>query len=319
MELFYTMSDILSKCKEYKSLKIDKNKKINIDILRSYTCEFLEKSLFVEGVESNFNIQTQFGDFNQYFQEVLDNNSWFYKNNSDVILLTVNIEDYYPNLIKESLQNELTDKIISNIVKTFSNLIGELVENTKSIVMFTSFSMLFLVPNFNYNKHSMHGLEKIISNINRELINAFATDSRVFFLDTNDIIAKVGYFNYYDLKMLSYAKNPYTTNYYTLLSRQIISILNIIHKPKKKCIIVDLDNTLWGGIVGEDGYEKVKLDFYYKKIQEILLLYKETGILLAINSKNNFEDVEELFTKNNEMILKFDDFAVKKKLEPKIC
>ncbi len=87
-------------------------------------------------------------------------------------------------------------------------------------------------------------------------------------------------------------------------------------ESRKKAIVVDLDNTLWGGIVGEDGVNGIKLSGSYpgnvfQDFQKLLKSIAETGILLCICSKNNEEDAKEAFKKRDDFILKYDDFLIK--------
>ncbi len=82
----------------------------------------------------------------------------------------------------------------------------------------------------------------------------------------------------------------------------------------KKCIVLDLDNTLWGGVVGEDGFDNIKLGDNpvgraFVEFQKRLLALNQRGILLAVNSKNNFNDAIEVIQKHPSMILREDDFA----------
>ncbi len=82
----------------------------------------------------------------------------------------------------------------------------------------------------------------------------------------------------------------------------------------KKCIVLDLDNTLWGGVVGEDGPEGIALSVtspgsYFVAFQQALLDLYNRGTILAINSKNNPEDAMEVIRKNPNMILKEQHFA----------
>jgi len=90
--------------------------------------------------------------------------------------------------------------------------------------------------------------------------------------------------------------------------------LDAIALKRKKCLVLDLDNTLWGGILGEDGVEGVQLsgDYpgkAYHLWQEGLKELKEQGIILCINSKNNMEDVDTLWEKREDMVLQKDDFS----------
>ena len=82
----------------------------------------------------------------------------------------------------------------------------------------------------------------------------------------------------------------------------------------KKCIVVDLDNTLWGGIVGEDGFDGIRLGPQppgnaFVEFQKYLKALSQRGILLAINSKNNFDDAIQVIREHPFMILKESDFS----------
>ncbi|MBU1869487.1 MAG: HAD-IIIC family phosphatase, partial [Candidatus Omnitrophica bacterium] len=77
-----------------------------------------------------------------------------------------------------------------------------------------------------------------------------------------------------------------------------------------KCIVLDCDNTLWAGIIDEVGTREIRVTPPYAQFQRALLAFKEKGIILAINSKNELEDIEEVLEYNQGMVLKKDDFAV---------
>ena len=77
----------------------------------------------------------------------------------------------------------------------------------------------------------------------------------------------------------------------------------------KKCLVLDLDNTLWGGIIGEDGMEGIKLDPSFIAFQQAILDLVNRGIILAVNSKNNFDDAIKVFREHPNMILKENHIA----------
>lgn len=77
----------------------------------------------------------------------------------------------------------------------------------------------------------------------------------------------------------------------------------------KKCLVLDLDNTLWGGIIGEDGMDGIKLDASFIAFQQAILDLANRGIILAVNSKNNFEDAIKVFREHPNMILKENHIA----------
>jgi FkbH-like protein len=125
----------------------------------------------------------------------------------------------------------------------------------------------------------------------------------------------------------SYSKKKLIDWRYYYLSKTIINpslskpfykwfskVQNALDQKRKKCIVLDLDNTLWGGVLGEDGINGIQLGATYpgncyKDFQKSLLELKKLGIILTICSKNNIEDVRELWNKHDEMLLKESDFS----------
>src|SRR3989344_2360251 len=77
----------------------------------------------------------------------------------------------------------------------------------------------------------------------------------------------------------------------------------------KKCLVLDLDNTLWGGIIGEDGMDGIRLDAPFIAFQQAILNLANRGIILAVNSKNNFDDAIKVFREHPNMILKENHIA----------
>jgi FkbH-like protein len=106
-------------------------------------------------------------------------------------------------------------------------------------------------------------------------------------------------------------RQPYTEIFWNELALQLAAILSRQKTASKKCIIVDCDNTLWGGIVGEDGIEGLALgeDFpgsAFRDFQHQLLTLRAQGVMIALCSKNNEADVWEVFDSHDGMVLKRD-------------
>ena len=93
-----------------------------------------------------------------------------------------------------------------------------------------------------------------------------------------------------------------------------MKFVNAITGSTKKCIVLDLDNTLWGGIIGEDGLHGIELGDTpngkaFVEFQKILLSLWNQGIILAINSKNNFDDAMKVINEHPNMILRKENFS----------
>ena len=135
----------------------------------------------------------------------------------------------------------------------------------------------------------------------------------IYVLPVKDAIAEIGRKNFYSPKMWYVGSMPYSMKGLAALNELIGRYIGVIKGMRKKCIAVDLDNTLWGGVIGEDGVNGIVLSNHkegarYYDTQKILKKMKEQGVMLAILSKNNIEDVAPVF-KHPDMILKSEDFV----------
>ena len=152
-----------------------------------------------------------------------------------------------------------------------------------------------------------------LNNLNLEL-NSFKDEiSDLEIVDIVSISDEFGRAEVYNQKNRYLFQSPFTKKGLYLLSQKIKEAINLFETKRKKVIVLDADNTLWGGIVGEDGIDGIACDenypgIVYKQFQKILLKIKESGIVLAMVSKNNLEDIKEVFQKRN-MPLSLDDFV----------
>lgn len=157
-------------------------------------------------------------------------------------------------------------------------------------------------------------LQDAIYNFNNSIIEIAKVDSRVKFIDFREFIER-------------YSSDQWINWKYYMLSQMVINpeLANdfkrwwgrkkeIIRGKRKKCLVVDLDNTLWGGIVGEDGITGIKIGSEYPGksfayFQQGIKILSKQGVILAICSKNNESDIKDLWKENPFLILREDDFA----------
>lgn len=109
-------------------------------------------------------------------------------------------------------------------------------------------------------------------------------------------------------------RQPYSEQLYLEIAGAIARVLRARRLEPKKCIVVDCDNTLWGGVIGEDGVGGVELSddlpgAGFRHFQRQLKALSESGVLLALNSKNNPDDVWEMFETHDGMVLRRADVS----------
>ncbi|NMB33097.1 MAG: HAD-IIIC family phosphatase [Clostridium sp.] len=136
----------------------------------------------------------------------------------------------------------------------------------------------------------------------------------VYIFGLKAIIQIIGREQFYSRKLWYLGGIKFTMKAERLLEQQIKRYINSLRGIKKKCLILDLDNTLWGGIVGEDGLEGIELSDYkegarYKDFPKRLKEIKGLGVILAVVSKNNYEDAIKVFREHDHMVLAENDFV----------
>ena len=141
--------------------------------------------------------------------------------------------------------------------------------------------------------------------------------NNVYLFDLADTIAEVGRKQFYSNKMWYMSSMPYSRDGLNAVSNEIDRILGAAFTTRKKIIALDLDNTLWGGVIGEDGVDGIELSDHkegqrYYDFQRQLLEMKNRGIVLGIVSKNNEEDAEAAIRDHPSMLLRDDEFVSRK-------
>ena len=149
--------------------------------------------------------------------------------------------------------------------------------------------------------------------MNQKLSECFQKVSNIFLIDSTDW--QLNNFEEFNSKMWYLTKVPFTNKVFNKVSDTIIDSIRTLTSNNKKLIIVDLDNTLWGGLIGELTFEGINIGGHnhigeaFKDFQEGLLRLHNKGVLLAIVSKNDEFIAMEAFEKNPEMILKKEHFV----------
>ena len=138
--------------------------------------------------------------------------------------------------------------------------------------------------------------------------------NRVVFLDLKHIIAEVGIHNAYDMKGRYRWNAPYSKTLVEAAVKEIHKQYLIEKGITKKCLVLDCDNVLWGGILSEDGIENLKLSGsglgrVYQDFQRFVLSLYYHGVILAVCSKNDLSDILTMFREHSEMILKEKQIA----------
>jgi FkbH-like protein len=283
-----------------------------IAVLSSYSSEFLHDALIVACFLKGVVPEIYQPAFNQFRQEILDPGSGLYRFAPDTVILSVLGEHLCPALYEcipssETAQVEEVAAELEGLVDAFRS------RSSAPLVVQNLLPPLY--PVFGVGDADLpFGQRHQVQRINARLAEICRERPGVYILDYEGLVARHGALAWHDERMRYFAQLPIDRRMFLPLAREYAKIVNILKGGAKKCIVLDLDNTLWGGIVGEDGVDGIKLDTVYpgsahRAFQQALLALNDRGILLAIASKNNPADVDEVFDKHQHMVLTKGDFA----------
>lgn len=291
---------------------------MKIAFLTTYNSDFLKKEFGKYLEDKNYNCESWWNGYGLYEQTVFDKSSSLHAFNPDLIFIHYEVEyllgDSFFDLL--SLNPNSRNDLVSTGRNKLAAIINSLLESfPKSKIVIENFiqrqnSYLGILD---YNIEA--GLYQIIIKLNEWLYEyKLQVGARLIVNNYNQLITDVGRDLAFDMRMFRLGKFPFAKNFIPGLIAHYELPINILTASRKKCIVVDLDNTLWGGIVGQDGIDKIELGGSgigesYVQFQKVLLNFYRKGIFLAVCSKNNYEDALEVFDKHPDMILRKEYFS----------
>tara|TARA_Y100001936_G_scaffold34250_3_gene32310 strand:- start:1636 stop:3384 length:1749 start_codon:yes stop_codon:yes gene_type:complete len=308
------LSEYISLSKNIDELKFDK--KIKVGILSSFTLNGLDETLHVKTSELGIRYQSYISGYNQYNQQILDPESDLYNFSPDITFLILDTRNFFGDSFYFSYNMSETERksLFEEKFSQLKNLIENFQTNSNSKLIVANFNIPHYSPNGIIETKSEFGFHEMIEEINKKLREISKNSNSIYIYNFNNFISKFGEKNVFDYRQFHLGDIQITYNLIPFLADELMGYIKPIHGKNKKCIVLDLDNTLWGGVVGEDGFDGIELGHTangkaFVEFQKELLSLWHQGIILAINSKNNFDDAMKVIREHPDMILKENNFA----------
>ncbi len=289
---------------------------IKIALLSSFSIEPLAVYLDIECRKMGLFPEIYIGGFNQFRQEILEENSEFYKFKPEITILAVNLNhllgDFDVNFLELSIEEK--HNLIERTLEDIKNLITKFKEKSSDIFLINNFIEPTNSPFGIIDNKQELGFKEFYQIINKQLINIYKKEKMIYIFDLNKVASSFGISNVINYKLYYMASSEFSEHFLPYLIKEYMSYIKAFKGIIKKCIVLDLDNTLWGGIIGEDGFNGIKLNnshpgIQFVDFQKVLLKLNKRGILLAINSKNNYDDAIDVIKKHPFMVLREENFA----------
>jgi len=309
-----TLSDDIKKSNSLKTQTFEK--KIKIGILSSFTLNGLAESLQAKCASLKIGTNAYMCGYNQYNQDILNSESDLYKFCPDVTFLILDTRSILGDLFYSPYKIDETSrkKFIVNSTDRIKNLCQTFTKNSNSKLVISNFSIPTYSPYGIYEHKTEYGLKEMIWDLNKKLNEFVINTPSIYFYDFNSFITKFGEKNVFDYRQFFIGDIKIALNHIPKLSEELLAFIKPIVGLNRKCIVLDLDNTLWGGVVGEDGFDGIHLSSKspgnaFVEFQRHLLSLHERGIILAINSKNNEDEAMKVIREHPDMILREEHFS----------
>jgi FkbH-like protein len=296
--------------------KAPANRRIKIAILSSFTLGGVREALLVKCQEEGISAEVYVGGYNQYNQEILDAKSQLYAFHPDLVIMMLDTRtiagEHY--LQPYDMTDDERREWVRTTFERITSLVGTVKKNSSTRVIVNNFEVPTHSPLGIIENRTPFGFRNSIEALNTELREAFRKDPSTFLFDYESFASKVGKDSLIDYKMYYLGDIRVNPQAVPRLCDEYVPYIRAMLSMTKKCLVLDLDNVLWGGIVGEDGLGGIKLEptlegSPFLEFQKYVLSLYRRGVILAINSSNNPDDALEVFRKHPYMVLKEEHFA----------
>ena len=286
---------------------------IKVALLGDTATQLLVTAIKGEAVDRGISLDLYEGEYSQVERQLMDPTSELYEFDADIIVIfqsTHKLGEHHSSLPVES-QTLLADERLSFVTTLCENPSFA----NKKLIYFNYPEIEDTVFGSYANKVES-SFSYQVRKLNYELMNLSMQYPNLFICDIAGLQNLFG-------RQFMFAPNVYMTTEMVLsvnalpyVASRVVDIIAAIKGQFKKCLILDLDNTVWGGVIGDDGLEGIELGHglgigkAFTEFQMWIKKLKQRGIIICVASKNNEDTAKEPFEKHPDMILKLDDIAV---------
>jgi FkbH-like protein len=275
--------------------------------------DYLEVCCACEGLHAG----RYLGAYNQHFQELLDADGPLQAFRPDLIFLALSLRDLAPKIFFEfaSLGQAERETEFERICGHFRQWVETAGARTNATLLVANLASPAVRRMGIADLKDDAGEGSFYVRLNQELLRICGAGARCHILDLDGLTAKLGKRAAFNERLYYLARREWDESLLPELAHEVLRYVLPLTGRACKCLVLDLDNTLWGGVVGEDGPSGLKIakgdpqGEAFRAFQHAVIGLKERGVILAVASKNNPGDVEEAFALNPDMPLKLDDFA----------
>ncbi|MFN3968669.1 HAD-IIIC family phosphatase [Flavobacterium sp.] len=298
-----------------KNLKQDFStlKTIKLAVLGDTATQFLTQAIRGLGYDKGFDIQIWEADFDQIELQISDSESELYEFKPELVLI---FQSSHKLLAKyNKLKPEAHSSLALQELESVDFMISTLTSQLDCKIIYYNYTEIDDAVFGNYALKTESSFLFQLRKLNFELMSFATKDPNLYLCDLSSIQNQIGKSNFFQSSIYVNTEMVLSLDALPFVASRTLDIIESLHGKFKKCVILDLDNTTWGGIIGDDGIENIQIGSLgigkaFSEFQYWIKKLKNRGIIVAVCSKNTESVAKEPFEKHPDMVLRLEDISV---------
>lgn len=287
-------------------------KEFKLAVLGNSATQFFSAAVQGYAKLEGVNLNLFDADYNQIDAQLIDSSSETCAFKPDAVLIYLATDKLYEEFL--DLPQSEKSSFAQNTIDRLKNYWNLAAQNTGARILQMNFTEIDDKAFGSYGCKLEPSFAFQLRKLNYLLAEEACARRDVYPIDALSVQIDLGRNAFYDAALYYNAKMCVSMNSLPYLAKAVVDVVKSLRGSIKKCVVCDLDNTLWGGVIGDDGIAGIEIGelgrgHAFTDLQRWLKQLKERGIILAVCSKNNEETAKEPFEKHEEMVLRLSDIS----------
>jgi len=288
-------------------------KTIKVALLGDTATQFLVQALRATGYEAGYNLQIWEADFNQIERQVFDPSSELFEFNPELVIL---FQSSHKLLAKYNKSKpEYYQLLADNRLEEINSIVSAINNQLNAKIIYYNYAEINDSVFGNYANKIELSFQFQLRKLNFELMKLSTQLTNLYVCDLSSLQNQLSKSVSFQTSVYINTEMVLSIDALPLVAEQTTDIISAMNGQSKKCVILDLDNTVWGGVIGDDGLENIQIGSLgigkaFTEFQYWIKKLKNRGIIIAVCSKNTESVAKEPFEKHPDMVLRLDDIAV---------
>lgn len=284
-----------------------------LGLIGNGTLDLIVPVLIATAARHGFSLECITGAYDQFLQDALQSDSPLNTARPDAVLVAL---DHRGLALQPTPGNEQAAvQSVNAAIDLLDSIRSAISQNSSAVCILQTIAAPPEGLFGSFDRALTGTARNIVDQFNRRISQSVLQSSDLL-LDVAGIAETVGLADWHSPAQWNLAKLPFSDTFVPLYAEHVCRIIGAMRGKSRRCLILDLDNTVWGGVIGDDGLEGIQIaqgdatGEAFLSVQELALALRARGIVLAVSSKNNDEVARRPFREHPDMLLKEDHIAI---------